>query len=101
MTPLLIGKEGVSIIVQSREHLPPHIHAFHGDDEALVYIRTGKIFEGSLPNKKLKVVQDWLDEKNNRATVEEIFYELNPRLRPQKAESKTAVKKKRKNKGGK
>lgn len=38
MAPLLISKDGVSIIIQSREHLPPHIHASHGDDEALVNI---------------------------------------------------------------
>jgi len=98
MAPLLDDKDGVSIIIHSREHLPPHIHACHGDDEALVNIRTGKMFEGHIPRKKLKVVQEWLAEEGKRAVVEENFYELNPRLRPADA---TKSVKKNKRKGGK
>lgn len=89
MAPLLIDKDGVSIRIQSREHLPPHIHAFSGDDEALVYIRTGEIFEGYIPGKKLRIVQQWLNEGDNRKIVEENFYELNPGLRPRKARKKS------------
>lgn len=88
MAPLLEQKEGVSIIVQGREHLPPHIHASYGDDEALVDIRTGEMFEGYIPNKKLKVVQEWLAEGENRERTEKNFYELNPRLSPKKEEEK-------------
>lgn len=84
MAPLLEKKEGVDIIIQSREHLPPHIHAFYGDDEALVDIRTGEIFRGYIPAKKLKVVQKWLNEGENRARTELNFYELNPGLDPEK-----------------
>lgn len=102
MAPLLIDKDGVSVHVQSREHLPPHIHVFSGDDEALVDIRTGEIFEGYLSGKRLRIVQEWLAEDKNRIQVEENFYELNPRLRPQKAEEKTTtIKIKEKKKGGK
>lgn len=98
MAPLLIDKYGVSIIIHGREHLPPHIHACYGDDEALVNIRTGKMFEGSIPGKKLEIVQEWLAEESNRTLVEENFYELNPRLRPA---DKTKQAKKAKRKGGK
>lgn len=104
MTPLLVDKEGVSIHVQSREHLPPHVHVFTGDDVALVEIRTGEIYEGYIPSRKLRIVQEWLAEDDNREKVEENFYELNERLRPQeeKQESKkTTNKKKRKKKGEK
>ena len=92
MAPLLADKDGVKIIIQSREHLPPHIHLCYGDDEALVNIRTGTMFEGYIPGKKLKAVQAWLAE--NRAVIEENFYELNPGLRPE-------LTKKDKKKGGK
>jgi hypothetical protein len=51
MAPLLIEKDGVSIHIWGREHLPPHVHAFSGDDEALVEIRTGEICEGKLSGK--------------------------------------------------
>ena len=98
MAPLLIDKDGVNIIIQGREHLPAHIHATYGDDEALVNIRTGELFRGYLPGKKLRVVQEWLAEESNRAIVEENFYELNPRLRP--IDNKAADKK-NKRKGGK
>lgn len=93
MAPLLIDKEGVSIVVQGREHLPPHVHASYGEDEALVDIRTGKMFEGSIPGKKLKVVQEWLSEGKNREIVEENFYQLNPRLRPTEVKKKSVTKK--------
>jgi hypothetical protein len=106
MAPLLIDKDGVSIHVQSREHLPPHVHAFSGDDEALVNIRTGEVVAGYLTGKKLKVVQDWLSVGDNRKLVEKNFYELNPRLKPKEAAvkpviKKVTIKKKSNKKGGK
>ena len=76
MAPLLIEKEGVSIRIQSREHLPPHIHASYGDEEALINIRTGKIFAGFITPKKLKVIKKWLNNGKKRKMVEENFYEL-------------------------
>lgn len=81
MTPLLIDREGVCIHVYAREHVPPHIHASSGEDEALITIRTGEIIAGYLSPKKLRVVQKWLSEGETRKLVEENFYELNPRLR--------------------
>jgi hypothetical protein len=98
MAPLLVDKEGVSIFVRSREHLPPHIHAFTGGDEALVEIRTGEIYAGYIPGKKLRAVQAWLDEGKNRDVVEENFYELNELLRPNPKGEKPAKTSKSKNK---
>lgn len=94
MAPLLENRDGVSIVVQGREHLPPHIHACCGEDEALVNIRTGEIVEGFISNNKLRVVQEWLGEGDNRKNTEENFYELNPRLRPQKNQEKKPAAKK-------
>ena len=98
MAPLLIDKDGISVIIHGREHLPPHIHVCYRDNEALVDIRTGEIFKGHIPGKKLKIVQRWLAEEKNRAVVEENFYELNPRLKPA---NDTRPNKKNKTKGGK
>ncbi len=97
MAPLLAEKDGVSIVIQGREHLPAHIHVGYGDDEALIDIRTGEMFEGYIPAKKLRIVQAWLATRENREIVEENFYELNPRLRL--PDTKPAKKGKRK--GGK
>lgn len=101
MAPLLIEKDGVKVHIQSREHLPPHVHVFSGDDEALVNIRTGEVFEGYISSKKLRVVQDWLNENENRKLIEEIFYELNERLRPQKEKNTAKVAKKKGRNNGK
>jgi len=73
MAPQLIEKDGVTIYIYGREHLPPHIHAFVGEDEAQVNIRTGEIVEGYISNKKLKVVQGWLAEGTKRKEVEQNF----------------------------
>ncbi len=81
MTPLINDIEGVKIHLFSRDHLPPHLHIFYSGDEAIVEIRTGKIIEGEIPSRKLRVVQDWLKEEGVRKWVEEVFYQLNPRLR--------------------
>ena len=98
MAPELERVDGLILVVYGRDHLPPHIHAFHGDNEALVNIRTGEILEGFLPPKKLKIVQKWLAD--NRQRTETNFYELNPRLSQTnyKKKKKTSVQNKRKKK---
>lgn len=82
MTPLLLKLNGVSIRIHSREHLPPHLHALSGDEEALIAIRTGELIAGFLPGKQLRLVQNWLAENTNREIAERIFYDLNPQLKP-------------------
>lgn len=84
MAPQLIEREGVSIYIYGKEHVPPHVHAFYGEDEALVEINTGEIIEGYLSGKKLRVVKEWLEEGENRVLTEKNFYELNPRLKSKK-----------------
>lgn len=81
MTPLLDEKEGVRICIYSREHLPPHVHLYYGDDDAVLEIRTGKLLKGYLPAKNVRFVQDWLRIEENRVAVEKFFFQLNPSLR--------------------
>lgn len=82
MTPIIKVQDGVSIYIFSRDHLPPHIHISYSGDEAIVEIRTGEKLKGEFPPRKLRIVQEWLEEEGVREKVEEIFYQLNPRLRP-------------------
>ena len=44
----------------SSEHNPPHIHVVYGEYLGVIDIRTGKMLEGDLPNKALKIVQEWV-----------------------------------------
>lgn len=44
-----------------REHNPPHIHAIYGKHVAAISIQTCKVLEGSLPNKALELVTEWIE----------------------------------------
>ena len=50
---------GISIYLYPREHPPAHFHAFYGDDEAVVDIASGRVLEGTLPNRASRLVLDW------------------------------------------
>ncbi len=36
---------------RTKEHNPPHIHAYYGDDEAEFLISNGELAKGSFPKK--------------------------------------------------
>ena len=70
---------GIRICVFSRDHLPPHFHAFYGEYEALIAIQDGSLIAGELPRKKMRETLAYLAE--NQSDLLEIFYQLNPTLR--------------------
>lgn len=43
-----------------RHHLP-HIHVKYQDDEAVFAIPTGEVLEGRIPPAKCKLVQAWIE----------------------------------------
>lgn len=53
--------DNIDIYIYGGDHRPPHIHAYYKGDEVLIIIETRKIYAGSIPNKQLKKVQEWLD----------------------------------------
>lgn len=71
--------QGIKIDCYSGDHLPPHIHAIYNEHEALIEIKTGKIYAGSLPSKQFKQALKYV--KSNEADLLETFYTLNERLR--------------------
>lgn len=50
---------GIIIKMFFNEHNPPHFHAYYGDDNVLVDIRTLAVFSGSLPPRALGLVMEW------------------------------------------
>lgn len=36
----------IMMYLRDKEHNPPHIHAFYGNDAATFYISNGELFEG-------------------------------------------------------
>lgn len=60
--PILSSFYGILIKMyfQQAEHNPPHIHAIYGEYVGAIDIKTGELIEGDLPNRALKLVQEWL-----------------------------------------
>jgi hypothetical protein len=50
---------GVSIKLYPNDHLPPHFHAFHGEDEAMIAIGPVAVLAGRLTPARLKDVLAW------------------------------------------
>ena len=61
--PILSNFYGISIKMyfQQVEHNPPHIHAIYSEYMGVIDIQTGKLLEGDLPIRALKLVQEWLN----------------------------------------
>jgi hypothetical protein len=45
----------------NKQHHKPHIHAKYQNEEAVFSIPEGELLEGTLPIKKIKMVQVWID----------------------------------------
>lgn len=45
----------------NKKHHQPHIHAEYGEHEATLDIANGDLLAGSLPARKLKLVQAWIE----------------------------------------
>jgi hypothetical protein len=60
---------GIVITMYTSEHPPPHFHAKHGGDDAVIAIETGEILAGSLPRPQLRLVRQWLKEHRSELRV--------------------------------
>lgn len=51
---------GIIIMMQWRDHNPPHIHARYGEYEITVDINT-LVIEGKFPRRALNLVFEWIE----------------------------------------
>ena len=51
---------GISIYVYYSDHAPPHVHARYSGRKASLDIRSRTVLEGSLPQRALRLVTEWL-----------------------------------------
>ena len=60
--PTIASFYGIIIMMYSldKEHNPPHIHAFYGDDSASFTIKDGKLWKGSFPKNGQKLVKEFI-----------------------------------------
>ena len=45
----------------AQDHPPPHFHANYGGQVAQINILTAQVMEGSLPQRALRLVQEWTE----------------------------------------
>jgi hypothetical protein len=57
--PSISSFHGVDVYMYYNDHLPPHFHAFHGDDEVLIAFNPPQVYRGNLPRSALKKVLEW------------------------------------------
>lgn len=71
--PVLSNFYGIIIKMyfQQSEHNPPHIHAIYGENVGVIDISSGKMIEGDLPIRALKLAQEWI--KDNKKELLEIW----------------------------
>ncbi|MHC8508542.1 MAG: DUF4160 domain-containing protein [Rhodospirillales bacterium] len=75
---MVIKRFGKSqIAIYSKDHVPPHVHVFHTDGEALVEIETLKT-TGALPRKRKQEILDYIAA--NRSNLIKTFFSRNPQL---------------------
>lgn len=50
----------IMMYLKNKEHNPPHIHAFYGNEAATFYISSGELYEGSFPIRAMKMVKEFI-----------------------------------------
>jgi Domain of unknown function (DUF4160) len=58
--PTVCEFDGISVSMYYRDHLPPHVHVFHGGREAVIDIRTCRLMAGGLSGGTLTKVRAWV-----------------------------------------
>lgn len=65
--PIIAAFFGMVIRVFHADHPPPHVHVEYGEWAAIVQISDGKVLQGRLPPRLLRLLREWLCER--RANV--------------------------------
>jgi hypothetical protein len=74
LMPTIAIIDGVRIMIYPKDHLPPHLHALFGGQEAQISILTGDMLNGRLPVAKRRAVLAWLAE--NRPQIAYVWDEI-------------------------
>lgn len=60
--PVIARFYGIVIKMFFNDHLPPHFHAVYGEYNAVFDINTLELFEGDLPSRARKLVNEWASQ---------------------------------------
>ncbi|MCY3022336.1 MAG: DUF4160 domain-containing protein [Planctomycetota bacterium] len=50
---------GIAIYMYFSDHAPPHFHAIYGEYDAEIEISSGRVIDGWLPKRVLRLVRPW------------------------------------------
>ena len=83
--PIICSCRGIKITINYREHMPPHFHAYYGEDECCIDIKQIEKISGSFPSKQLKMLLGWaaihqdeLEENWNLAQEKQELFKIEP-----------------------
>jgi len=51
---------GLIVLMNFKDHAPPHFHVWYGEYKVMVTIQDG-VVSGEMPQRALKMVFDWLE----------------------------------------
>ncbi len=51
---------GLIILMNFKDHSPPHFHVWYGEYKAMITIEDG-VVRGEMPQRALKLVFDWME----------------------------------------
>ena len=58
--PQISAFYGLIILMNFKDHAPPHFHVWYGEYKIIITIKDG-IVEGNMPQRALKMVFEWLE----------------------------------------
>lgn len=67
--------------ITRKEHLPPHIHARYGENEATFLISTGELYTGAFPSKGKQLIREFVlmyKEELQKMWDTEVYTKLPP-----------------------
>jgi len=60
---------GLIILMNFKDHAPPHFHVWYGEYKAIVTIQDG-IVNGEMPQRALKMIFEWLENHRQELLID-------------------------------
>jgi hypothetical protein len=58
--PRLARFDGIEIVMNTRDHLPPHVHVLFKEEEVVIEIADGAVYAGSIAGHALTAARGWI-----------------------------------------
>jgi len=79
--PTIAEFYGIKIYIFYDDHAEPHFHAYYGEYEGEVSVKSGKLIAGKLPPRAIKLVKEWMIKHKNELVENWELAEKHERLK--------------------